>query len=146
MVIRLTKETESIYLTNTKTACISLMSLCMHIAKKKGNNSTTVQSPWSILPATLRASNPQIVNHWYRKSITILHFWPWHPVFPLLYGSGTVCKSGYPSSWPHFPCGRHDFLPLHCVFLYARIFLDRITHSPMPGKWHLVWHSSKLYK
>lgn len=116
------------------------------LSKRRGKKSTTVQSPWSILAATLGASNPQIVNHWYRKSITILHLWPSHPLFSLLYGSGTVCKSRNPSSWPHFPCGWHDFLPLHCVFLYGRILPDRITLTPMPGKWHLVWLSSKLYK
>lgn len=81
-----------------------------------------------------------------RKSISILHLWPSPSLFSPLFSSGTMWESRYPFSWPYFPCGWHNLLPLHCVFLYGGLFPHWLAHSPVSGKWHVVWHSSKLHK
>lgn len=81
-----------------------------------------------------------------RKSITILHLWPSPSVFFLPFSSGTVWESRYACSWKHFPCGWYNLLPLHCVFLYGGLFPHWLAHTSVSGKWHVVWHGSKLHK
>lgn len=100
-----------------------------------------LQPPWGL--PTLRLWITDMEN---RKSITILHPWPSPPLFFPLYCSGTVWEPSYTCSWPHFPCGWHNLLPLHCVFLYGGLFPHRLSHTPVSGKWHVVWHGSKLHK
>lgn len=81
-----------------------------------------------------------------RKSITILHLWPSPPLFSSLYCSGTVWEPRYTCSWSYFPCGWHNLLPLHRVFLYGGICPHWLAHTPVSGQWHVVWHGSKLHK
>ncbi len=69
-----------------------------------------------------------------------------HLSFFPLYCSGTVWEPSYTCSRPHFPCGWHNLLPLHCVFLYGGLFPHWLSHTTVSGKWHVVWHGSKLHK
>lgn len=100
-----------------------------------------LQPPWRL--STLRMWITDMEN---RKSITILHPWPSPPLFFPLYCSGTMWEPSYTCPWPHFPCGWHNLLPLHCVFLYGGLFPYWLSHTPMSGKWHVVWHGSKLHE
>lgn len=66
--------------------------------------------------------------------------------FLSLYCSNAVWEPRYPCSWTHFPCGWHNILPLHCVFVYGRIFPHGLADTSVSSKWDLVWLRSKLHK
>lgn len=63
-----------------------------------------------------------------------------------LYCSRTVWQSWDPRSWPHLARGWHDLLPFHRVLLYGRLLPDRLAHSPVSGKWNVVWRGSELHE